>query len=190
MSYIWIDFIAIAIVLATIAIGYFRGFFSSLLSLCGFIGSFVIAFLLKEPIVNLLESLFGFKSWFVGFLGESVGNVVCVMVAIVITYILLRVVIFILNHTIGKLFKGKVLGKPNAILGGVLGVVQGLFYVLIILVVWNLASLIPSVKTWTEDKMTQTLFVGAVYHFVGQQITEKIAFLNNNGENSTPQQPE
>lgn len=182
MSYFWIDLISIGLVAFTTILCYFRGFFSSLLSVLGFVGSFLIAYLFKEEVLGLFESLFGLKSWLNGFLSESIANVAGLAISVILTFLIIRVLVFILNHTIGKLFKGKVLGKTNAVLGSFLGVVQGVSYVLIIMVAWNMASLIPQVNNWTNETFSQTIFVGAIYDFVGDEMGQ--LFQN------TPEEPE
>ncbi|MBR4407681.1 MAG: CvpA family protein [Clostridia bacterium] len=172
MEYFYVDLIALGIIILSAIIGLKKGFFATLLSLLGFVGTFILAYFFNDEIMLLFEKLFGVKTWLVNTLGESVGGIVGTIAAIIVTYILIRILVFIINHTIGKLFKGKVLGGINSFLGFFLGLLKGAAFVLIALIVLNIASLIPSVKTWADGVFNETYVIGYVYDFVGDSIGE------------------
>lgn len=180
-----LDIIALAVVLIAAIVGTCRGFFASLLSLLGFVGTFVLAYFFSDQVLALFDHLFGLTSLVQSVFGASVGQVVAVIVAFIITYLLIRLLIFILNHTVGKLFKGKVFGGVNRFMGFVLGLGKGVMYVALAMVAINIASFIPQVKEWSSTTMQQTYVVGHVYNWVGLQLGNYLS--DNNQENQKEQ---
>ena len=171
MAYFYLDIIAAAVIVLASIVGMCKGFFATLLSLLGFVGTFVLAYFFSDEILRLLDQICGFPTLIQNGLGSGVGNIVAAIVGFIITYILIRLVVFILNHTIGKLFKkGRLVGGVNTFMGFVLGLGKGVAYVAIALVAINVASLIPSVKQWSNTTFEQTYVVGKVYNWVGQQL--------------------
>ncbi|MBR3790867.1 MAG: CvpA family protein, partial [Clostridia bacterium] len=136
-----------------------------------FVGTFVLAYFFSDEILGLLDQICGLPTLIQNALGSGVGNIVVAVVGFIITYILIRLVVFILNHTIGKLFKkGRLVGGVNTFMGFVLGLGKGAVYVALALVAINFASLIPSVKEWSNTAFQQTYVIGKVYNWVGDQL--------------------
>ena len=175
MDYFYIDLIALGLIVISAIIGMKKGFFATLLSLLGFVGTIILAYFFHDEIMLLFEKLFGAKTWLVETLGETVGGIVGTIAAMVVTYLLIRILIFIINHTIGHIFKGKLLGGINSFLGFLLGLVKGAAYVVITLIVINILTLIPSVKTWADGVFKETYVIGYVYDFVGDSIGEYLS---------------
>ncbi|MDD3232267.1 MAG: CvpA family protein [Clostridia bacterium] len=174
MSGIIIDLIFVGILVIFSVIGMYKGFFSTLLSLLGFLGTVVVAFLFRHQMVAILDSIFNLTPWLSATFGDSAANIIAVIIGIIITYILIRILIFILNHTIGKIFKGKLLGKANAVLGLFLGFFKGVLYVSCFFAIIYIATVIPPVKTFVNDRLEGTLVTGYVYSFVGEQIVHNL----------------
>ena len=171
MAYFYLDIIAAVVIVLASIVGMCKGFFATLLSLLGFVGTFVLAYFFSDEILGLLDQICGLPTLIQNALGSGVGNIVAAVVGFIITYILIRLVVFILNHTIGKLFKkGRLVGGVNTFMGFVLGFGKGVVYVALALVAINIASLIPSVKQWSTTTFEQTYVVGKVYNWVGQQL--------------------
>lgn len=170
MSGIVIDLVLIGILVLFAVIGMYRGFFSTLLSLLGFLGTVIIAFLFRYQMVEILDAIFNLTPWLTEKFGASIANVISVIVGIILTYIFLRIIIFILNHTVGKIFKGRLLGKVNATLGLFLGFFKGVLYLTCFFAIICIASVIPSVKTYVNERLDGTLITVFVYSFVGDQI--------------------
>ena len=171
MAYFYLDIIAAVVIVLASIVGMCKGFFATLLSLLGFVGTFVLAYFFSDEILGLLDQICGLPTLIQNALGSGVGNIVAAVVGFIITYILIRLVVFILNHTIGKLFKkGRLVGGMNTFMGFVLGLGKGVVYVALALVAINIASLIPSVKQWSTTTFEQTYVVGKVYNWVGQQL--------------------
>ena len=182
MAYYWIDIIAAAVVMLSAIVGMCRGFFASLLSLLGFVGTFILAYFFSDNILALLDQVCGLSGLIEGVLGTTVGHIVAVIIAFIVTFLAIKIVIFILNHTIGKLFTGRALGGVNKFMGFILGIVKGTAYVAITLVAINLASLIPSVKNWSSTTFEQTYVVGKVYNWVGAQLGNYLVNSNTESE--------
>ena len=170
MDKIWIDVILFGIIVLSGVIGLFRGFFATALSLLGFLGTFVLAYFFSGIMVSILDALFGLTPWLTSLVGQSIANVIAVVVAIVITYLVLKFLIFILNQTIGRLFKGGLLGPINSVLGFFLGFVKGAVFICVFLAIANIASLIPGVNTFIEEQLSGTEVTIYVYEFIGDQI--------------------
>lgn len=182
MAYYWIDIIAAAVVMLSAIVGMCRGFFASLLSLLGFVGTFILAYFFSDNILAILDQICGLSGLIEGVLGTTVGHTVAVIIAFIVTFLVIKIVIFILNHTIGKLFTGRALGGVNKFMGFILGIVKGTAYVAITLVAINLASLIPSVKNWSSTTFEQTYVVGKVYNWVGAQLGNYLVNSNTESE--------
>ena len=182
MAYYWIDIVAAAVVMLSAIVGMCRGFFASLLSLLGFVGTFILAYFFSDNILALLDQICGLSGLIEGVLGTTVGHIVAVIIAFIVTFLVIKIVIFILNHTIGKLFTGRALGGVNKFMGFILGIVKGTAYVAITLVAINLASLIPSVKNWSSTTFEQTYVVGKVYNWVGAQLGNYLVNSNTESE--------
>ena len=171
MAYFYLDIIAAVVIVLASIVGMCKGFFATLLSLLGFVGTFVLAYFFSDEILGLLDQICGLPTLIQNALGSGVGNIVAAVVGFIITYILIRLVVFILNHTIGKLFKkGRLVGGVNTFMGFVLGLGKGAVYVALALVAINFASLIPSVKEWPNTAFQQTYVIGKVYNWVGDQL--------------------
>ena len=171
MAYFYLDIIAAVVIVLASIVGMCKGFFATLLSLLGFVGTFVLAYFFSDEILGLLDQICGLPTLIQNALGSGVGNIVAAVVGFIITYILIRLVVFLLNHTVGKLFKkGRLVGGVNTFMGFVLGLGKGVVYVALALVAINIASLIPSVKQWSTTTFEQTYVVGKVYNWVGQQL--------------------
>ncbi|MBR2053077.1 MAG: CvpA family protein [Clostridia bacterium] len=171
MAYFYLDIIAAVVIVLASIVGMCKGFFATLLSLLGFVGTFVLAYFFSDEILGLLDQICGLPTLIQNALGSGVGNIVVAVVGFIITYILIRLVVFILNHTIGKLFKkGRLVGGVNTFMGFVLGLGKGAVYVALALVAINFASLIPSVKEWSNTAFQQTYVIGKVYNWVGDQL--------------------
>ena len=59
MTGVIIDIVVLVLIVLFIAIGYFRGFFKTLVSLLGTVGSLLIAYFVKDFVAGLLNSWFG-----------------------------------------------------------------------------------------------------------------------------------
>ena len=180
MSGIVIDLIFLLILAIFTVVGMFRGFFSTLLSILGFVGSILIAYFFRDQTVAVLDWIFGFSDWLNGLLGESVAQYVIPAGAIIIAFILLKLLVFILEHTIGKLLKKGLVGRINKVLGLVLGFIKGVLYSFAFCAIVSILTLIPSVKTFVDEKLEGTYIISFVYNLIDDEIEK--AFTDQGGQ--------
>lgn len=253
MPGIVIDIILIAVILLVGLIGMARGFFKSFLSLFGFIGSIIVAVLLREQIAKLLETLFGFESYIENVVTDKIGGMnvelvnfktadsneliklvnnmqlntilkgifiniltsativepvsvaelvagpiahfIAVGLGVIIASILIRVIVFILNATIGKLAKGKLFGKLNRTLGFVFGLVKGVGLVVVLMGLVTVLSLFPNINAFVTPYIESTTITEFCYDKVNDFVLEKVSGYSpedlndptNNSGDSDPQ---
>lgn len=167
MTYFWIDIAIVGIIILFGVIGLFKGFFSTLLSLLGIVGTFIVAYLFCDDLLYLAEKLFKLETWIKGILGDSIGHVVAIVLSLIITYLIIKLLVFILNHTIGKLFtKTPVLKSFNSILGFFLGLARGAIFVAIIAIIVKIICLIPDVSTSIADILSKTYIADDIFKWI------------------------
>lgn len=170
MSGIIVDVIFIAILLIFALVGLFRGFFNTLISLLGFVASILIAFLFREQTIAILDSIFGLSDWATNLVGEGVASFLIPAIAILVAFILIKIIVFILEHTVGKLFKKGLVGNINRALGCILGFVKGALYTFGVFMVLFALSAIPTVKNFTDSTFKDTYIVSWVYSLAGSAL--------------------
>lgn len=191
MSGIIVDLIFLAVLAIFAVVGMFRGFFSTLLSLLGFVGAILIAWLFREQTVVILDSLFDLTNWLNNVVGENIASVLAPAIAIIVAFVLLKIIVFILEHTLGKLFKGGLVGKINSVLGLILGFVKGVLFSIALFAIVCVLTLIPSVKTFVDNTIQGTYVVSWVYNIVNEQISNSFGNdENEKGDNSNEENGE
>lgn len=138
-----IDVIAILIILYCMAVGFKRGFTKQLISFLGFFIIVIFAFLLKNPISQVLyENLpfFSFGGLFKGITALNIilYEVIAFFIVVAILTFIFKILLFassifekLLNMTI-------ILGFPSKILGMITGAVEGFVWVFILLYIVSL----------------------------------------------------
>lgn len=136
-----VDFAVVGILLLSLAIGLWRGFVHEALSLLGIPLAFVLSKMYVDPLAQLLPME-----------QESMR----MMVAFAVLFIVAILVWSALVWVIARLVKAAGLGWPNSVLGGLFGLVRGVFVVLAL--VW-LAGMtyFPERPFWREAQMSRTL---------------------------------
>lgn len=185
MNGIVIDLILIGILAIFSILGMYKGFFSTLVSLLGFLGTLLIVFLFRGEVVSILDSVINLTGWLTDLVGSSIAGVLAVIIGMIIMYVFIKLIVFILNHTIGKFFKGKMLGKANSLLGFFLGFCKGAVYTCLLFAVISVATLIPSVKTFVQESLEGTLLTCYVYIFVEEQLANNFK-IETEDNNSSP----
>lgn len=169
-----LDLIALAIVVLFTVIGWFKGFFSTLLSIIGGVGTFVIAFFCSDWVVELCENWFGLSTALNNSLGEAVGGVVAPIIAIVGACIVLRILVFVLNHTIGKLFRVSFIGGINSFLGLILGMLRGVGLVCILLAILSLAGGIEAVSNFITNTVDNSIVITHLFDWINDMVQSAI----------------
>lgn len=136
-----IDFAVVGILLLSLAIGLWRGFVHEVLSLLGIPLAFVLSKMYVEPLAGMLP------------LEQETTRMMVAFAALFIATMLLWGA---LVWVIAKMVKAAGLGWPNSVLGGLFGLVRGVFVVLAL--VW-LAGMtyFPERPFWREAQISRTL---------------------------------
>lgn len=138
-----IDAIAILIILACTALGFKRGFTKQLISFLGFFIIVIAAFILKNPISQILyENLpfFSFGGLFKGITALNIilYEIIAFFIVVALLTLVFKVLLFassifekLLNMTI-------ILGFPSKILGMIVGAIEGFVWAFIFLYIVSL----------------------------------------------------
>ena len=138
-----IDIIVFLTILSAGIIGMKRGFFKGAVMSIGWFLLFIFAFILKNPLAELLSLHLPFFNFWGAFKGVTVLNIILYqLIAFLIVYSILMIIYIIavrLTGVIESLLNATViLGIPSKILGFVLGVIEGFILVFIIVFIFAL----------------------------------------------------
>ena len=161
-----IDIVFCLIILVTGLIGIKKGFVGMVLSLCGWIGSFVLAWLLKDQVTKLLESWFGFVST----LGITITNIISFSIIV----FLVKLAVFLMNKLFKFATKHSGIGKVNRILGFIFGLLKGAVYVCILLIALTVLQNIKTVNEKVTPVIEQTYITKNCQKVVEDLIISKI----------------
>ncbi len=153
MAFSITDLIIILIILTFTVIGFVRGIFSKLLGLISFVSALIIAYYIASPISSLLVGT-SFYNSIVGSIGSSWAGTIFLIVIGLICFIIIYIVLRILSKTIIlAINKGKILGAINKLIGGVFGLIIGIFIATIyLLIFYGLAKVDPGIGAfYVED---------------------------------------
>lgn len=205
MNGIILDLILFAFLILFSIIGFYKGFLRGLLSLFGFIGSAIIAFLTRNFFANLLNKAFGWGTVFADFIMKQVGNLnqafvveqfgdstsmlnavnssdinviykkiferfilqadftggaltigdivssaisslILKVIAVILVFVVFRILVVILNLVLKKLPKKNIFGAFDRTLGILVGGLKGLIVISVLLILFNVVCMIPSVS--------------------------------------------
>lgn len=138
-----IDAIIILIILACALAGLKRGFTKALVSFLGFFVIIILAFILKNPISILLYENLPFFSFGGLFKGVTALNIIVYeVIAFFIVEFVLSIIFKILTRLTSifeKFLKATIiLGIPSKILGGIVGIVEGITWAFIVVYIASL----------------------------------------------------
>ena len=150
-----IDLIVIATVLVGFILGFKDGFVRKLIGIIGFVLAIVSAAVLKDDLGRLIENAFGMEFY----LAEITGGVLIFFTIILIFTLLKRVI-----HPFDK-----VNNLINQLIGGVVGVVQLLYFLSAVFLLLNVFD-IPG-----KSVKNESIFYSTIY----EVIPVTIDFLNN-----------
>lgn len=101
-----------------------------------------------------------------GVLGSIFGHLVTIAIAVIVGFILIRLILWLIQKLFAKLTEYKFIGALDKTLGFVLGAAKGFLYVAFVFIVISLLSYIPSVNTYVNDVCTESKISGKVYKWV------------------------
>ena len=156
-----VDIIIIAFLLLGALVGWKQGFTKSLVNCVGYILIIIIAFLLKNPLSELMMTYLPFFDFFGAIKGITVLNIaLCEILAFLIIFSLLLIVLKVLMvatsifETILKFTI--ILGIPSKILGAILGFVKN--YVITFMVLYILTlPMITGNEILNDSKFTKPI---------------------------------
>lgn len=99
--------------------------------------------------------------------GAVVSNIAVVLLAIVIMFVLLKVIVFVLDRLFKKIPRKSMVGTANGILGLFVGMTKGLLFVGAVLIVCYFLNMIPSVNEALYPIIEKTYVTKYLYNFVG-----------------------
>lgn len=109
---------------------------------------------------------------------------ICVMVlSVVALFLIIRLLVLLLNLTIGKIVKkAKGLKGLNRFLGFLFGLVQGGAFIFSLMAIVSALSLIPSVDNFITTNMDSTIITKYGYNVVNDIIVDKLSDIVGNQE--------
>lgn len=167
-----IDIVLCLIIFTCGLVGIKKGFLGSIISIFGWLGGIIIAWLLKDIVANLLEN------WFA--LTTKIGYTLNVIISFISVFVLVKILVFVINYLIKFILKNNAFGKINKLLGFILGLAKGVIYICTILVLLTLLQNIPSVSEKVTPIINQTVITKNSQQLVEKFILTKINIKNTN----------
>ena len=144
-----LDYFIVCILLAPTITGLFKGFIRTVVGLLGIIGGIVLSMVFSRPLGVAIGQFFGAKDFFAG-----------KILSFIIIFSLTSLAGFILAALMHRIVSLANLGFLNRLLGGLLGLLQGLAITGAIL---TIVTMIPSTKPWIDNSLVSLKIVdGAV----------------------------
>lgn len=133
----WLDYAVLGVLVLSTAWGVWRGLVREVISLAGWIGAFLVANLLAEPLADALP--------------RSISNPdLRVIVAFVAIFVVTLTLATLAALLLAKALKAAGLGGLDRTLGGLFGVARGVFIALVFALVAGLTSL-PQHPIWKQS---------------------------------------
>ncbi len=158
-----LDYFIVCILAAPTVTGIFKGFIRTVLGLLGIIGGIVLSMAFARPLGVAIGQFFGAKDFFVGKL-----------LSFIIIFSLTSLAGFILAALMHRIVSLANLSFLNRLLGGLLGLVQGLAISGAIL---TIVYLIPSTRPWIDNSSVSLKIVNGAAATVNVLPDEWIDYL-------------
>ena len=173
MNGIIVDIICVTIILLFAVAGVFKGFFKSITSLMGVGLAVTITYLLRTQILDIDKGI-GIASSLSKSIGEAAGAVLTIVIYGIIVYILLKIVVIVLNLTVGKILQGKFFGGINKFFGFIFGIVKGAFTVLSLLFIMSALLLIPNIKENVTSFLQGSNIVSPIVDYISDNVLPEL----------------
>lgn len=153
-----IDVVILAFIALGAFVGFKQGFTKSLVNCIGYIVIIILAFILKNPISELLMSFMPFFDFFGLIKGLTVFNIALYeIIAFLLVFSILLIVLKILLLVTGIFEKilsfTIILGIPSKILGAVIGLIKNFVIVFAVLYVLNLFNITGLENSKLKDQI-------------------------------------
>ncbi len=176
----WIlDVVFFVILLLGLLFGTWRGFIKGVCKLAGTIFALFVAFTFCNPFKNTLENWFGMTTAIAnGMGGTDVAVTAASWLSIAIAFVLLFVIVKLLSWILGKVGtaaaeRSDFFGKINRLLGGILGLAEGLILIFLLL---TICYWIPSESL--HAFIGESSVVGRIFEWDAFQWAAQFQFLN------------
>lgn len=176
----WIlDVVFFVILLLGLLLGTWRGFIKGVCKLAGTIFALFVAFTFCNPFKNTLENWFGMTTAIAnGMGGTDVAVTAASWLSIAIAFVLLFVIVKLLSWILGKVGtsaaeRSDFFGKINRLLGGILGLAEGLILIFLLL---TICYWIPSESL--HAFIGESSVVGRIFEWDAFQWAAQFQFLN------------
>jgi len=159
-----IDLIVLAIVGVSVVFGVWRGLVREVLALVAWAGAFLLANLLAPDAAKLLPQ---------GMASEEIR----LLVSFVVVFIVALVGLSVLAMLASKVVKVVGLGPADRVVGGVFGLVRGVFVVMILVLLAGLTTL-PRQSTWRDAALSGPLeaFAGYIKGWLPADLAKRIRY--------------
>jgi membrane protein required for colicin V production len=158
------DYVVFAIVLVSIALGWWRGIVYELLSLLGWAAAFFVAKLFAPEIVQYVPDAIA---------SDTAKTAIAYAVLFIVTLILSGLVAW----SFSKLIKFVGLGWMDGAFGALFGLLRGVLLVLVLVLLAGLTSL-PKEPAWKEAWSSHALQSVALFtkDFLPQDVAQKVTY--------------
>lgn len=109
---------------------------------------------------------------------EPIASICVTILAVLALFLIIRLAVFILDKTIGKLIKdGKAFSGLNRFLGFLFGLCKGTIFLFVIMAIASGLSLIPSVAEFVNTNIETTYITKYGYNVVNEIIVKELSKL-------------
>lgn len=160
-SFNWIDWLVVAVLLASVAIGIARGFIREMLSLVVWILASFNAYLLGDELATMLVDLISKPS-------------MRITIAMAILFVMTLLVGALLNHVLAEMVKKSGLTSADRILGVFFGLARGVILIMMLVLFapaymkqangWQQSQMLPQFQAWEAGSRKTIQNMGAYIH--------------------------
>lgn len=198
----WIDIVLIAIILVSVAIGLWKGFFDSLLGLISTGLALVAGYFGARPACSFIGNFIDLGSWIDGMLSKvfddnaiialfgneilsvkrpELANFLAIVLSGVITFLVVKIGIWLLAKLFDSVVESSTIGSGlNKVLGGLFGLARGAVMVLAILLVCSLlcGSGVDALSSPIQTAIDESKVTHYVYKYVSDFTENQIVKLD------------
>lgn len=195
----WVDIVLIAILIVSVVIGLWKGFFDSLLGLVSTGIALVVAVTCAKPAASFINKFINLPNWFDGLLGKVINdtelisifgseklaftrielaNFLSIIASGVILFLLTKIGIWLLAKLFDSVVEGSTIGSGlNKLLGGIFGLLRGGVIVIAVLLLCSViqGAQIPKVSSTIQTSIDNSKVTHYVYKYVSDFAENKLA---------------
>ena len=193
----WVDIVLFAILIVSVLIGLWKGFFDSLLGLVSTGIALVVGVTCAKPAAGFINKIINLPNWFDGMLAKTINdtelvsifgsekmaftrlelaNFLSIIASGVLMFLLVKVGIWLLAKLFDSVVEGSTIGSGlNKLLGGLFGLLRGGVIVIAILLLCSViqGAQIPKVSSAIQTSMDNSKVAGFAYKYVSDYAENK-----------------